>query len=89
MQKGLQLVVDGTEPELVREMLEARSTAWSSATRRRDTFEKAGGFAPTMGIIGTVMALVHVLRNLSDPGSLGPAISARSSPRCSASAPRT
>src|SRR5215207_5293090 len=38
-------------------------------------FEKAGGYAPTMGIIGTVMGLVHVLQNLSDPSSLGPAIS--------------
>jgi chemotaxis protein MotA len=39
------------------------------------TFEKAGGFAPTMGIIGTVMGLVSVLRNLSQPSTLGPAIS--------------
>jgi chemotaxis protein MotA len=40
-----------------------------------DVFEKAGGFAPTIGIIGTVLSLIHVLGNLSDPGSLGPAIS--------------
>jgi chemotaxis protein MotA len=38
-------------------------------------FEKAGGFAPTMGIIGTVMGLVHVLQNLAAPSTLGPAIS--------------
>src|SRR5436853_393649 len=38
-------------------------------------FEKAGGFAPTLGIIGTVMGLVHVLQNLSQPATLGPAIS--------------
>jgi chemotaxis protein MotA len=38
-------------------------------------FEKAGGFAPTMGIIGTVMGLVHVLENLSAPETLGPSIS--------------
>jgi chemotaxis protein MotA len=38
-------------------------------------FEKAGGFAPTIGIIGTVMGLVHVLQNLSAPSTLGPAIS--------------
>ena len=37
-------------------------------------FEAAGGFAPTMGIIGTVMGLVHVLSNLADPAHLGPAI---------------
>jgi chemotaxis protein MotA len=39
-------------------------------------FEKAGGYAPTMGIIGTVFGLIHVLANLSDPNSLGPEISA-------------
>ena len=38
-------------------------------------FEKAGGFAPTLGITGTVMGLVHVLENLSQPATLGPAIS--------------
>ena len=38
-------------------------------------FEKAGGFAPTMGIIGTVMGLVHVLQNLAAPSTLGPSIS--------------
>jgi chemotaxis protein MotA len=38
-------------------------------------FEKAGGFAPTIGIIGTVMGLVHVLQNLSAPSTLGPSIS--------------
>jgi chemotaxis protein MotA len=38
-------------------------------------FEKSGGLAPTMGIIGTVMGLISVLQNLSDPGSLGPSIS--------------
>jgi len=39
-----------------------------------DVFATAGGFAPTLGIIGTVMGLVHMLHNLSDPGSMGPAI---------------
>ena len=38
-------------------------------------FEKAAGYAPTMGILGTVMSLVHVLQNLSNPAILGPAIS--------------
>ena len=43
----------------------------------RRAVQKAAGFAPTIGIIGTVMGLVHVLENLSDPATLGPAISAR------------
>jgi chemotaxis protein MotA len=74
--KGLQLVVDGTDPELVREILEAEIDGMAARHGTGATaFEKAGGFAPTMGIIGTVMGLVHVLQNLSQPSSLGPAIS--------------
>jgi chemotaxis protein MotA len=74
--KGLQLVVDGTDPELVREILDAEIDGMTTRHAAGATaFEKAGGYAPTMGIIGTVMGLVHVLQNLSDPSSLGPAIS--------------
>jgi chemotaxis protein MotA len=40
-----------------------------------EVFKAAGGFSPTIGIIGTVMGLVHVLENLSNPSILGPAIS--------------
>ena len=74
--KGVQMVVDGTDPEVVREVLEIEIEALE--TRHADArrvFEKAAGFAPTMGILGTVLGLVHVLQNLDDPGSLGPAIS--------------
>lgn len=75
--KGLQLVVDGTDPELVADVLDAENTAM----RKRhiagaQPFEKAGGFAPTMGIVGTVFGLVHVLQNLDAPETLGPSISA-------------
>ena len=80
--KGLQLVVDGTDPELVREVLEAEIDGMIARhAEGASPFEKAGGFAPTMGIIGTVMGLVHVLQNLSAPATLGPSISARSSRR--------
>jgi len=76
MRTGLQLVVDGTEPELVREVLEGEIDAMEQRHKVGfDTFEKAGGFAPTIGIIGTVLSLIHVLGNLSDPGGLGPSIS--------------
>ena len=72
---GLQLVVDGTEPEVVREVLEAYLDSTSERHKSgMAMLESAGGFAPTMGIIGTVMGLVHVLGNLSDPGKLGPSI---------------
>lgn len=74
--KGLQLVVDGTDPELVRDILEAETAGMSQRHAvGAAPFEKAGGFAPTMGIIGTVMGLVHVLQNLSAPAELGPSIS--------------
>jgi chemotaxis protein MotA len=74
--KGLQLVVDGTDPELVREILENEIDGMIARHHSAvSPFEKAGGFAPTMGIIGTVMGLVHVLENLDAPATLGPAIS--------------
>ena len=74
--KGLQLVVDGSDPELVREVLEAEIDGMIARhAEGASPFEKAGGFAPTMGIIGTVMGLVHVLQNLAAPSTLGPAIS--------------
>jgi chemotaxis protein MotA len=74
--KGLQLVVDGIDPDLVREVLEAEIDGMIARHHQGAAmFEKAGGFAPTMGIIGTVMGLVHVLQNLSAPSTLGPAIS--------------
>ncbi|MFN8201167.1 MAG: flagellar motor protein [Solirubrobacteraceae bacterium] len=76
MRSGLQLVVDGTEPELVRDVLEAEIDGMETRHKQAyDVFEKAGGFAPTIGIIGTVLSLIHVLGNLADPGSLGPSIS--------------
>jgi chemotaxis protein MotA len=74
--KGLQLVVDGTDPELVEEILEAEVDGMAQRHKAAAApFKQAGGFAPTMGIIGTVMGLVHVLENLSRPETLGPAIS--------------
>jgi chemotaxis protein MotA len=75
--KGLQLVVDGTDPDLVADILESEN----EAMRKRHAasvqpFDKAGGYAPTMGIIGTVFGLIHVLGNLDQPETLGPMIAA-------------
>jgi chemotaxis protein MotA len=72
LKRGLQLAVDGMDSDELREMLESEI----DAKRRRDKsgaklFADMGGFAPTIGIIGTVLGLVHVLQNLSDPGELG------------------
>jgi len=75
LRNGLLMVVDGTDPELTRQILELEMDAVEREREQQaKIFETAGGFAPTMGIIGTVMGLIHVLSNLSDPGSLGPSI---------------
>jgi chemotaxis protein MotA len=74
---ALQLVVDGTDPEMVHAILEAEVDGMAARHEAAaGPFEKAGGFAPTMGIIGTVLGLVHVLQNLAAPSTLGPSISA-------------
>jgi chemotaxis protein MotA len=73
--RGVQMVVDGSDPALVREILEADIEAMQQRHRPgAGIFEAMGGFSPTMGIIGTVMGLVHVLENLSEPDKLGPLI---------------
>ncbi|HEV7662281.1 MAG TPA: motility protein A [Chloroflexota bacterium] len=75
IQKGVLLVVDGTDPELVREIMEADVAAMSERHEGNFAmFAAAGGFAPTMGIIGTVMGLVNVLSHLDKPDELGKSI---------------
>lgn len=75
LRNGLLMVIDGTDPELTREIMELEIDAMERKREQQaKIFEAAGGYAPTMGIIGTVMGLIHVLSNLSDPGSLGPSI---------------
>lgn len=73
--KGLQLVVDGTPPDMVREVLEAEIHGMRARHKvGAKLFESAGGFAPTMGVLGAVLGLIAALQNLDDPESLGPAI---------------
>ncbi len=74
--KGLQLVVDGTDGEMVHEILELEIETMQVRHKvAEDTFRLASGYSPTIGVLGTVISLVHVLGNLSDPDSLGPSIS--------------
>jgi len=73
--KGLQLVVDGTDPELVREVLEIEIEGMEARHRAgQKVFKDAGGYAPTIGVLGTVMGLLHVMQLLDQPQMLGPAI---------------
>ncbi len=77
VQRGIELVVDGTPSELIREILETEVAAMLQRHKRgAELMATAGGFAPTMGIIGTVMGLIHMLKSLSEPGKMGPAIAA-------------
>lgn len=73
--KGLQLLVDGSEPEVIREILEVELAAKEHHDMQAaKVFEGLGGYSPTIGIIGAVMGLIHVMQNLADPGKLGSGI---------------
>ena len=73
--KGLQLLVDGSEPDAIRAILEVDvGTKEHTDTQAAKVFEGMGGYSPTIGIIGAVMGLIHVMENLSDPSKLGTGI---------------
>ncbi|MCK4950689.1 MAG: flagellar motor protein [Gammaproteobacteria bacterium] len=70
--KGLQLLVDGSEPEAIRGIMEVEvDTKEHSDTQAAKVWEGMGGYCPTVGIIGAVMGLIHVMNNLADPSALG------------------
>jgi chemotaxis protein MotA len=77
LRKGIELAVDGTDPEELREILETQ--IYSMKVRHKagaKMFQDMGGFAPTLGVIGTVIGLIHAMSNLSTPQKLGPMIAA-------------
>lgn len=75
--KGVRLVVDGTDPELVKDVMETELDAMEERHRNnQDMFKQGGAFAPTIGILATVLSLVSVLQHLNQPETLGPSISA-------------
>jgi chemotaxis protein MotA len=75
IQKGLQLIADGAEPEMIREVLENDlDLEESDDIQAAKVYEAMGGYSPTIGIIGAVMGLIHVMGNLADPSSLGSGI---------------
>ena len=72
---GLQLLVDGAEPEGLRDVLEVEIGSYEAQMKlAAKVWESAGGYAPTIGILGAVMGLIHVMENLSDPAKLGSGI---------------
>lgn len=72
VKKGLQLLVDGNSAEKIREVLEVdvqtyEQLRWQSAR----VWESAAGYSPTIGILGAVLGLIHIMQNLSEPSKLG------------------
>ncbi len=75
--KAVQLVIDGTEVTVLREVLETEIAYIEERHKKGISFfQKAGGFAPTMGILGTVLGLIHTLGNTSDAAKMATAIAA-------------
>ncbi|MDA8164994.1 MAG: flagellar motor protein [Desulfobacteraceae bacterium] len=75
LRRGVELVVDGVEAEEVRLVLEIELASYEESNKgSAEVFEAAGGFAPTIGIIGAVLGLIHVMEHLSDTASLGAGI---------------
>ena len=73
--KGLQLLADGSQPDKLREAMEVECFSLESFQRQSARiWEAAGGYAPTIGILGAVLGLIHVMENLSDPERLGSGI---------------
>jgi len=73
--KGLRLIIDGIDPAKLREILDTEIDAYALEQRQAvKIWEAAGGYSPTIGILGAVLGLIHVMENLSDPAKLGSGI---------------
>jgi chemotaxis protein MotA len=73
--KGVQLIVDGTDPKVVHEIMEIDvEFQEEEGIKAAKVWESAGGYSPTIGIIGAVLGLIHVMENLADPSKLGSGI---------------
>lgn len=72
---GLQLLIDGADSNKLRDTLDVQIASFETAERQAArVWEAAGGYAPTLGILGAVIGLIHVMENLSDPSKLGAGI---------------
>ncbi len=76
LKKGIMLVVDGTDPELVRTLLETELAFLEERHKMgQGLFETMGSFAPAFGMVGTLIGLINMLQNMSDPSTIGPSMS--------------
>jgi chemotaxis protein MotA len=75
LKKGIMMVVDGSEPDAIQELME---TEMDNTDARHKVliglFQSVGGFAGAYGLIGTLIGLVAMLVNMSDPSAIGPAM---------------
>lgn len=72
LKKGLEMVTDGVDPHLLKDLLETEIGFFEEDINAASkVWESAGGLCPTVGILGAVLGLIHVMENLSDPASLG------------------
>src|SRR5829696_9313846 len=77
LKRGLQMGIDGTDPEELRAVLEGEITAKKAEDKvAAKFFNQMGGYAPTIGIVGCIVGLINVMGNLDDPEALGPMIAA-------------
>lgn len=75
LRKGIMLVVDGTDPDLVRGILETELTAIEARHKKvTDVIDKIGEMGPAWGMIGTLIGLVIMLKNMSDASAIGPSM---------------
>ncbi len=75
IEKGLKLVVDGVDPDRLKEILDVDISFYEMEQRQAiKIWDAAGGYSPTIGILGAVLGLIHVMENLSDPNKLGSGI---------------
>ena len=75
LKRGLQMGIDGTDPEELRAVLEAEIAAKKAEDKVAAKFMNAmGGYAPTIGIVGCIVGLMNVMANLTNPSALGPMI---------------
>ena len=77
LKRGLQMGIDGTDPEELRTVLESEIAAKKAEDKVAAKFMNAmGGYAPTIGILGCIVGLMNVMGNLNNPETLGPMVSA-------------
>jgi len=75
LKRGLTYVIDGLSPSIIKDSLYQEIYTYEDIIRRAaKVYDSAGGYAPTIGIIGAILGLIHVLKNVADPSKIGAGI---------------